>query len=291
MKEITVLSGKGGTGKTSITAALATVAPNVVLCDNDVDAADLHLVLRPNILEENIYFGAYQAQIHSEKCISCGLCIDYCRFDAIRRLEDGSLIVQEEQCEGCRLCERICPENAIESHQSTNNKWYISSTRFGKMVHAEMGPGEENSGKLVSLVRKEAKLIAENTKADFILNDGPPGVGCSVISALSGTNVVILVTEPTLSGLSDAKRLVDLAKTFDVPVLGILNKAGLNVEIGDQIKQYFKKAAIPLLAEIPFDKKVVEAMVHEKSIVEYDDQLEISQKLKEAWQRVNTYLA
>ncbi len=290
MKEITVLSGKGGTGKTTVTAALASVGSNLVLCDNDVDAADLHLILKPDIREENIYLGAYQAEIQTDKCTACGICMDYCRFNAIYLQDDGMPMVQNEQCEGCRLCERICPQDAITSEQSKNNKWFISETRFGNMVHAEMGPGEENSGKLVSLVRKKAKHIAEISGADYILNDGPPGVGCSAISSISGTNVVLLVSEPSISGLSDAERLVELAKSFRIPVLGIVNKADLNEEIGNRIKQFFKINDIPLLAEIPFDKNVVEAMIHEKSIVEYDSDLEISKRMLLVWQQIVRFL-
>ncbi len=290
MKEVTILSGKGGTGKTTFTAALASVASNLVLCDNDVDAADLHLILKPHVKEDHIYLGAYQAYVNQDECIACGLCMDYCRFDAIHLQEDGLVKIQEEQCEGCRLCERICPQNAISSEHSKNNKWFISGTRFGTMVHAEMGPGEENSGKLVSLIRKKAKEIAEITKADYILNDGPPGIGCSAISSISGTNVVVLVSEPTLSGLSDAERLVELAKSFDIPVLGILNKANLNEEVGNRIKHFFKINNIPLLAEVPFDKNVVQAMIHEKTIVEYDGDLEISKKLLGVWQQIDSFL-
>ncbi len=286
MKEITILSGKGGAGKTSITAALAAIAENAVFCDNDVDAADLHLILRPDIKEEYTFYGAWMATIDSNKCTLCGICKEECRFDAIHYNSKGDLEINPYQCEGCRLCERLCPAQAITSQRSRKNKWYVSETRFGKMVHARMGPGEENSGKLVSQVRKRAKEIAKQTGADYIINDGPPGIGCSAISSLSGTHIVILVIEPTRSGFHDIKRLVELTANFKVRLYAILNKANISEEIASEIKNYLKSEDIPVIANIPLDKDMVRAMIHGKSMVEYKPDSITSQQLIKAWKRI-----
>ena len=221
MKEITILGGKGGTGKTSITAALASVMSNAIFCDNDVDAADLHLLFDPKIIETHTFMGAYEATIDTEMCTACGICVEHCRFDAIHPSGDV-FQVNHFQCEGCRLCERVCPVNAITSEQSTRNKWFVSNTRFGKLVHAQMFPGEENSGKLVAEIRGKAREIAKADKLDWIINDGPPGVGCTAISSITGTDHVLLVIESTLSGLHDAKRVAELVRGFKIPLSAII---------------------------------------------------------------------
>ncbi len=286
MKEITILSGKGGTGKTSITAALASIAKNTVFCDNDVDAADLHLILHPEIKEKHIYEGAWVAEINEEQCNNCGICFTHCRFDAIHDI-NSQYTINPLQCEGCRLCERVCPSNAIISERSLNNTWYVSDTRFGKMVHATMGPGEENSGKLVSEIRRKAREIASKTNADFILNDGPPGIGCTAISSITGTNSVLLVIEPTLSGLHDIKRLIELVRTFKIPMNAIINKSDINTEVTKKIEEYLKNNVIRLLAKIPFNETFVDAMIKGQSIIEYAPDSEISQALKYIWSEIS----
>lgn len=276
MKEICILSGKGGTGKTTVTAALAGTWNDQVLCDADVDAADLHLILKPETLEKHIFEGAWVATIDRERCIQCGICSEYCRFDAISIDESGMRTIDPFKCEGCRLCERICPSEAIFSKRSRNNYWCVSETRAGPMVHASMGPGEENSGKLVAQVRKKARQIAKETGASILLTDGPPGTGCAAISSITGSDAVLLVIEASLSSLHDALRLGELIRKFDITCYALINKYDINREVTRQIEEFLKKESIPLLGKIPFDVSVVKAMVAGLSITEYDPESKIS---------------
>jgi MinD superfamily P-loop ATPase len=282
MKEITIISGKGGTGKTTITAALASSAENLVLCDGDVDAADLHLILKPEILESHIFEGAWVASIDQDLCAHCGICTEYCRFDAIFMDESGNRSIDPFKCEGCRLCERICPSKAISSVKSTNNSWFVSKTRAGLMTHASMGPGEENSGKLVSQVRKKAREIAKDTNASILLTDGPPGTGCATISSITGTDAVLLVIESSMSSLHDAQRLVELVRKFDIPLFALINKFDIHTEVSIKIEEFLEVQSIPLLGKIPFDESVVRAMVAGQSIPEYDPDSEITRIINAA---------
>jgi len=287
MNEITVLSGKGGTGKTSITAALATLAKDVVICDSDVDAADLHLILNPEIIDTHNFESSWVAKIHKENCTLCNVCVDVCRYDAIHEMKDGSLEINPFQCEGCRLCERVCPEETISSSRNNNNFWYVSNTRLGTLVHAKMGAGEENSGKLVTKVREAAKTIAKEKNIQTVLNDGPPGIGCPVISALTGTQTVLMVFEPSMSGFHDGKRLFELMDTFSPKIYALINKFDINIETSNEIEEWLKENSIPLLAKLPFDKQMVESMINEKTIVEYNPESEISLLLKDVWDKLN----
>jgi len=283
MHEITILSGKGGTGKTTIAAALASVAHEAVFCDTDVDAADLHLILQPEILEEHRFKSNWVASIDDDQCTLCGECIVYCRFDAIHYKPSGELEINPFECEGCRLCERICPVQAIHSVKNDNNFWFVSNTRYGKMVHAKMAAGEENSGKLVTEVRKKAAEIVQDTNAGYIITDGPPGIGCPVISALTGTHKVLMIIEPTKSGLHDAKRLVELSGNFDAEVFAVINKFDINEQATLEIEKYLQEVSIKLLAKIPFDTEIVEAMLHRKTIVEYNPSSIISEMIRKIW--------
>lgn len=286
MKEITILSGKGGAGKTSIAAALASVVQNAVFCDNDVDAADLHLIFNPEIKESYTFSSGNKAVINTEECTNCGLCTNYCRFDAIHINTSGQLEVNHFQCEGCRLCERVCPTEAITMIENNNNYWYVSETRFGTLVHAKMGPGEENSGKLVTEVRRKAREIATEIKADFIVNDGPPGIGCSAIASVTGTDLVLLVIEPTLSGLHDAARLVELAESFKIPIHAVINKFDINPEITGKVEKYLSDKNIPLAGKLAFEPKIVESMVAEKTIVEFAPGENISREFFSIWNKI-----
>lgn len=286
MKEITVLSGKGGTGKTSITAALASVAGKAVFCDNDVDAADLHLIFQPEIREVFPFSSGTKATINTMECTNCGICMDHCRFDAIDYNKEGALVIDPFQCEGCRLCERICPEEAISALENNNNQWFVSTSRFGDFVHAEMGPGEENSGKLVSQIRKKAMEIAKNTQSEYIINDGPPGIGCATISSISGSNAVLVVIEPTISGFNDAQRLVELIGFFNIPTYAVINKYDINLTMTKNIEEYLIFKNIALLAKIPFDVEMVKSMTLGKTIIEYDPTSKISEQIREIWNKV-----
>ncbi|MDD2381014.1 MAG: P-loop NTPase [Mariniphaga sp.] len=287
--EITILSGKGGTGKTSVTAALASLAKNAVFCDNDVDAADLHLIFNPEIKEEHPFSSGSKAKIDQDSCSSCGLCIDQCRFEAIHPNHDGIPEVNPFQCEGCRLCERICPVDAIQIFTFKKNKWFISDTRFGPLIHARMGAGEENSGRLVTKIRIKAKEIATQTAADYIINDGPPGIGCPVIASVTGTGIVLMVIEPTLSGLHDAKRLLELVETFHIPALALINKFDINIKITSQVEEFLKKYAIPIIGKIPFDTQFIDSMVAGKSIIEYNPESTSSKEFATAWKYIINY--
>lgn len=286
MKELVVLSGKGGTGKTSLMAALASMDNNSVLCDADVDAADLHLLLAPDIKQRTDFMGGNVADIDADKCTQCGECIELCRFDAI----SDAFVVDEINCEGCGVCVDLCPEQAIDFPVKKCGEWYISDTRFGAMVHARLGIAEENSGKLVTLVRQEANKLAEDHRLELILTDGPPGVGCPVIASVGGATALLVVTEPTVSGLHDMQRVLELAAHFKVPCLVCINKFDLNLDQTAAIEALAKERDIPVVGKIPFDPRFTESMVQGKTIFEYDPESELGETLKKLRDTVGQYL-
>jgi len=282
MKELVVISGKGGTGKTCLTAAFAALAENKVLCDADVDAADLHLITDPGIISRNDFQAGHTAIVDQDRCSECGLCRDLCRWQAIT--EDFE--VDSITCEGCGVCVYFCPEKAIDFPLNTCGQWFISDTRFGPMVHARLGIAEENSGKLVSLVRQEAKKIGEEKNLDLILTDGPPGIGCPVIAAIGGASAVLIVAEPTVSGIHDMERVVQLAAHFNVPALVCINKYDLNPGLSRSIENFAQEKGLSCIGRIPFDPIFIRAMVQAQSITEYAPDSTASQAVKEIWEQV-----
>ena len=272
MKELVVISGKGGTGKTSVTASLAVLAENAVLADCDVDAADLHLVLKPQIKEKHIFKSGHEAVIDAEKCSGCGICVLYCRFKAVYAEENASgetcIHVDPVACEGCGVCVAFCPEKAIAFPERTCGEWMISDTRCGPMAHARLGVAAENSGKLVSLVKREAHRLAEQTKRGLVIVDGPPGIGCPVIASLSGASRVLVVTEPTVSGEHDLARVLKLAAHFEIPAAVSVNKWDLNEEMSERIESLSGQLGAEVVGRIRYDKGVTAAQIQKKTVVE-----------------------
>jgi MinD superfamily P-loop ATPase len=283
MRELVIISGKGGTGKTITTGAFAALAKNKVMADCDVDAADLHLLLEPEIKEEADFLSGTEAVINKKFCSECGLCIKACRFEAI----SADFVVDPIACEGCDFCANICPRQVITMERNPKGKQFVSDTKFGPFVHAKLGIGEDNSGKLVSSVRKKANEIGKEKNADWIIIDGSPGIGCPVIASMGGANCALIITEPTMSGLHDADRIIKTAKHFNVPVKMIINKYDLNIDMSDKIESYCKDNDISLAGKLPFDKTVVEAMVNGKTIIEYAPESVIAQKLSEIWNEID----
>jgi len=291
MKELVVISGKGGTGKTSITAAFASLAQNAVLADCDVDAADLHLVLEPKIKQESDFSGGKQASIITEKCIGCGRCAKMCRFDAIKL--DGlandvvgkTYRINSVSCEGCKVCVEFCPVDAIAFEPAINGKWFISDTRFGPMVHAKLGIAEENSGKLVTLIRREAKRIAQEQNKELLIIDGSPGIGCPVIASITGSDLVLVVTEPTLSGKHDLERVAQLTANFRIKTLVCINKADINEEMTQRISEDAGKHGLKVVGKIPYDEAFTKAQIMKATLIEYTGG-DLAEKIKAMWREV-----
>lgn len=277
--EIAVLSGKGGTGKTSLSAALADLSHDIVVVDSDVDAANLYLVLNPDDYKVEKYISGHTAVIDYEKCTQCGICEAHCRFDAIHTI-DGVVTIDEVSCDGCKLCSRVCPQGAIKMIPSDKSRWYVGTINSGKMVHARLAPGEENSGKLVQEIRDYAKKILSVEHQSTILIDGPPGTGCPVISAITGVDRILIVTEPSKSAFHDLIRAWELTKHFSIPAYVLINKYDLNNEISDEIEQWCKQYSVQFVGKIPFHEDIVHAMIACKSIVSYKPDSEISQIMK-----------
>ena len=282
IREIVIVSGKGGTGKTSLTAAFAALAKNSILCDADVDAADLHLLMQPEVKERTDFMGGSKAVINPDLCTGCGTCRTLCRFDAISDRYE----VDPIRCEGCGVCVDFCPEQAIDFPVQRCGEWYISATRFGPMVHARLGIAEENSGRLVSLVRKETRQLAEERGLDLILTDGPPGIGCPVIAAIGGATALVIVVEPTVSGIHDMERVVDLAAHFRVPGMVIVNKYDLNVEMTETIEQLAVQRNLVVLGRVPFDPVFTRSMVQGQTLFEYGEETPTRQVVRDIWAKI-----
>jgi MinD superfamily P-loop ATPase len=324
-KELVVISGKGGTGKTSVVASFAALADSIVLADCDVDAADLHLVLDPEIIRRESFSGGKRARIDPDRCIGCGKCAELCRFGAISLApadastvnsacsnckracpartnsdiqamicashEAGGLpfAIDPVTCEGCGVCAWFCPVDAIEFGPVVNGEWYVSETRHGPMVHAKLGVAEENSGKLVSIVRRKAGRIAEQRGLDTVLIDGSPGIGCPVIASITGADLALIVTEPTLSGLHDLGRIADVARHFEVSCLVCVNKWDINPDMTTEIEHHAGERGLSLAGRVRYDRAVTDAQIHKQAVVEYQ-QNGCAEDIREVWGAVKRAL-
>lgn len=305
MKELVVISGKGGTGKTSILASFAYLAGGSVITDCDVDAADLHLVLSPERVEEHEFSGGVLAEIDPRKCTGCGKCLEVCRYGAIEPKPESDYIdntkpgkdmrpfsggsqkysVNEIACEGCGVCAYFCPEEAISLPEADNGRWYVSETRFGKLVHARLHPGSENSGKLVTVVRRRAKEIAEEEKSGLILTDGSPGVGCPVIASLAGASLALVVSEPTQSGVHDLERVIGLTKHFNIDAMIAINKSDINAAMTEEIRAFAGREGVTVAGEVAYCPDVTRAQIEGVSVVEYSDG-RCSEDIRNIWSNV-----
>jgi MinD superfamily P-loop ATPase len=269
-KELTIISGKGGTGKTSLAASFATLAGRCVIADCDVDAPDLHLVLSPRVLERHEFRCGNVAVVRGEGCTGCGACLTHCRFDAVRENGNGgsAFSVAPVSCEGCGVCVRFCPEKCIDFPERVCGEWMVSDTRCGPMVHARLGVASGNSGNLVSTVRSEARRIAGENGHPLVIVDGPPGIGCPVIASVTGASLVLAVTEPTLSGEHDLNRVLSLARHFEIPAAVCVNKWDLNGKMTEQIEDAALRAGAMVAGRIRYDRAFTAAQMLERAVVE-----------------------
>ncbi len=289
MKEILILSGKGGTGKTSVTASLSFFLSNKdIIVDCDVDAADMHILLSPDYKEKFEFYSGKECEVIKEKCTLCGICAENCHYNAIT-LNEKSAKIDSLECESCLLCYNLCPEEAIIAKDSHCGEYYISNTRIDKLlVHAKLKSGADNSGKLVSTVRTVAKQKGSENKSDIILIDGPPGIGCPVIAAMTGVSYVVLVTEPTISGYSDLRRIIELVNHFKIKAGCIINKSSINIDIKKDIEEFCENNNVKLLGEIPYSKDFYKALVMKKAIVEINE--DMKENFRKIWNKVTEEL-
>jgi MinD superfamily P-loop ATPase len=288
MRQLVVLSGKGGTGKTTLVAAFAALAQDKVLADCDVDAADLHLLMDPKLERSEPFEGSKVAALDEQRCIGCGACQKSCRFAAISE-RGGRFSIDPFRCEGCGVCAFVCPAGAIELKPRLSGHVYISSTRFGSLVHGQLEPGEGTSGKLVTLVKQRATELAHSEGAELIIIDGPPGIGCPVIASLGGATAALIVTEPTLAGLHDLERVLGLARHFRARALICINKYDLNEEVTRQVEQFAAEQGLEVIGRIPYDDVVTEAMVQGRSVIECSDG-PVTRAIEEVWARLGEIL-
>lgn len=283
MKEITILSGKGGTGKTTITASLAVLAANSVMADCDVDAPDLHMLLHPQTIQKQKFRGPKLAEIDRERCVKCNLCQEACRFEAIEDSQIDPIL-----CEGCGTCAIVCPEDAVTLKERISGEAFISKTKYGLMSHALLFPGGANSGKLVTLVRQNARNVAEKEHRDLILIDGPPGIGCPVIASVTGVNMGVVVTEPTVSGIHDMKRVLQLLAHFNVKPVVCINKHDLNQRNTRNIEQFCSRKKIDIIGRVSFDPIVTKSMVAELPVIEHSPKSGATHEISEIWKDMSS---
>ena len=287
IRELVVLSGKGGTGKTSITASFAVLADKAVLADCDVDAAGLHLLLTPEVEQRHLFFSGHEAVVDQMECTGCGLCLDVCRFDAIRT-DNTEYWIDPVNCEGCGVCTRFCAAKAIDFPERQCGEWMISATRCGPMVHAHLAVAAENSGKLVSKVREQAMKLAAEKQIPLIISDGPPGIGCPVIASLSGVSLALVVTEPSVAGLHDLQRVLALARHFSVPTAVCVNKWDINPQQAERIEAAARSAGAGITSRIRYDRSVTQALFQQKAVVELDSA--IADDIRQVWKQVSRIL-
>jgi len=287
MRQITVLSGKGGTGKTTIAASFAVLAKKAVVADCDVDAPDLHMLLHPEIIETQEFKGSKLAVVDEAKCIKCGLCREKCRFNAVTE----NFTIDSLSCEGCGVCAIVCPTNAITLTERVSGHAYISKTKYGFMAHAMLSPSESNSGKLVTLVRQNAKILVERENCNFIIIDGPPGIGCPVIASVTGVDAGLVVTEPTMSGIHDLKRALQLLEHFNVQPFVCVNTYDINKDNAEKIEGFCKENGIDVVGKIPFNPIVTEAMVNGKTIIEYSPRSAVAKEVESIWEKLSTLIS
>ncbi|OQX54644.1 MAG: (4Fe-4S)-binding protein [Candidatus Aminicenantes bacterium 4484_214] len=291
MKQLTVISGKGGTGKTTITGTLAVLAQNKIIVDADVDAANLFLLLNPQIKESHKFFGGHKAVIDYSLCSGCGECIPICRFQAIHQDSSNQVFIDSLSCEGCHICSYVCPPKAIKMEENLSGNWFISETEYGLFVHARLEPGEENSGKLVTEIRKKATQLADKLSAGLIIIDGPPGIGCPVIASLSGSDLTLVVTEPTPAGISDLERAIQVARHFKTKVACCVNKYDLNLERSREIEDWCRRENIPFYGHIPFTEEVIKSLHQNQPYLRLYPQGKASSALRNLWERIKKELS
>ena len=280
-KQITVISGKGGTGKTTLTAAFSSLANKVLIADCDVDAADIHLILDPGSASKLDFYGMEVASINEGKCSACGTCVERCRFGAISK----ELVIDAHICEGCGVCSLICPENAITMKEHKAGEIFRSVTRYGPLVHARLGIGEETGGKLVSMVRKTSSEMAAENDIDLIIIDGPPGTGCSVIASISGVDLVFIVTEPSVSGIHDLERVLEVTAHFRIKAVVCINKCNINEEKTADIEEFCKIKGIDVVGKLPLSDIPIKAMLESQTVIEYEDGI-FSGAVRDMWSKI-----
>lgn len=283
--EIAVISGKGGTGKSTVCAAFISVAQSAIAVDCDVDASNLYLIFSPTCDEEHVFISGNHAVIDPELCMNCGFCMSYCRFDAISYV-NGLIHISEVECDGCFLCSRICPVSAITMIPADKSRMYVGSFRYGKMVYGRLAPGEENSGKLVNVLRNKATEYAKNFEYKTVILDGPPGIGCPVISTIIGVDKIVIVTEPTISGLLDMERSYEFACKTSSQIYVIVNKYDLNTDVTHIIENWCQEQGVPIVALLPYDEHVVDSMVAGKTLIEYNEESKITQLIRSAYNHI-----